>query len=68
MEFFWIVLVHNGQTLGRVYGILNFQYITARRDIKLKINSTAWSMRAFPSAVPFQWSKISSSEEVNMII
>ena len=67
MEFFWIVLVHNGQTLGRVYSILNFQYITARRDIKLKINSTAWSMLAFPSAVPFQWSKISSSEEVNKI-
>ena len=24
-------------------------------------------MRAFPSAVPFEWSKISSEEEVNMI-
>ena len=41
MEFFRIVLVHNGQTLGRVYSILNFQYIAACRDIKLKINSTA---------------------------
>ena len=67
MEFFWIVLVHNGQTIGRVYTTWNFQYITACRDIKLKINSTAWSVRAFPSAVLFQRSKISSSEEVNMI-
>ena len=67
MEFFWIVLVHNGQTIGRVYTTWNFQWITACRDIKLKINSTAWSVRAFPSAVLFQRSKISSSEEVNMI-